>query len=69
MVIYRQHSQWYKFLMQRAYSYLRFSTADQIHGDSLRRQTALARAWCLKTGITLVDNYRDLGISAFRGKN
>jgi len=55
--------------MHRAYSYLRFSTADQIHGDSLRRQTALARAWCLKTGIPLVDNYRDLGISAFRGKN
>jgi len=55
--------------MHKAYSYLRFSTADQIHGDSLRRQTALARDWCLKTGIPLVDNYRDLGVSAFRSKN
>jgi DNA invertase Pin-like site-specific DNA recombinase len=55
--------------MPNAYSYLRFSTADQIHGDSYRRQTELARAWCLKTGIPLVDNYRDLGVSAFRGKN
>jgi len=55
--------------MHRAYSYLRFSTADQIHGDSLRRQTALARDWCQKTGIPLVDNYRDLGVSAFRSKN
>ena len=55
--------------MHRAYSYLRFSTADQIHGDSLRRQTTLAREWCLKNGIPLVDNYRDLGVSAFRSKN
>lgn len=55
--------------MPNAYSYLRFSTADQIHGDSLRRQTELARAWCAKSGIPLVENYRDLGVSAFRGKN
>ena len=55
--------------MQKAYSYLRFSTADQIHGDSLRRQTTLAKEWCLKNDIPLVDNYRDLGVSAFRSKN
>ena len=55
--------------MPNAYSYLRFSTADQIHGDSFRRQTELARAWCSKNGIALVENYRDLGVSAFRGKN
>jgi DNA invertase Pin-like site-specific DNA recombinase len=53
----------------KAYSYLRFSTADQIRGDSYRRQTELARAWCEKTGVPLVDNYRDLGVSAFRGAN
>ena len=56
-------------LMPKAYSYLRFSTADQIHGDSLRRQTTLAKEWCLKNGIPLVDNYRNLGVSAFRSKN
>jgi DNA invertase Pin-like site-specific DNA recombinase len=55
--------------MPNAYSYLRFSTGDQIHGDSYRRQTELARAWCAKSGIPLVENYRDLGVSAFRGKN
>ena len=55
--------------MPSAYSYLRFSTADQIQGDSFRRQTELARAWCSKHSIPLVENYRDLGISAFRGKN
>ena len=48
---------------------MRFSTADQIRGDSFRRQSELARAWCAKTGIPLVDNYRDLGVSAFRGAN
>ena len=53
----------------KAYSYLRFSTADQIRGDSFRRQTELARTWCEKTGVPLVDNYRDLGVSAFRGLN
>jgi DNA invertase Pin-like site-specific DNA recombinase len=53
----------------KAYSYLRFSTADQIRGDSFRRQTELARTWCDKTGVPLVDNYRDLGVSAFRGTN
>jgi DNA invertase Pin-like site-specific DNA recombinase len=52
-----------------AYSYLRFSSGDQIHGDSFRRQTELARAWCAKNDIPLVENYRDLGVSAFRGKN
>jgi DNA invertase Pin-like site-specific DNA recombinase len=52
-----------------AYSYLRFSSGDQSHGDSFRRQTELARAWCAKHGIPLVENYRDLGVSAFRGKN
>ena len=53
----------------KAYSYLRFSTADQIRGDSFRRQTELARTWCDKSGVPLVDNYRDLGVSAFRGAN
>ncbi len=29
----------------------------------------MARTWCDKTGVPLVDNYRDLGVSAFRGAN
>jgi DNA invertase Pin-like site-specific DNA recombinase len=53
----------------KAYSYLRFSTRDQIHGDSLRRQTEAAAGWCRRNGVNLVDSYRDLGVSAFKGKN
>lgn len=54
---------------RRAYSYIRFSTAGQVQGDSLRRQGDLARAWCEENGVELVEDYRDLGVSAFRGKN
>jgi DNA invertase Pin-like site-specific DNA recombinase len=53
----------------KAYSYLRFSTADQIRGDSLRRQASLADEWCLRQKVELVEDYRDLGISAFHGAN
>jgi DNA invertase Pin-like site-specific DNA recombinase len=54
-----------------AYSYIRFSTPDQIKGDSLRRQTKAAQDWCqrheahLDTSLTL----HDLGRSAFTGKH
>lgn len=53
----------------KAYSYIRFSTKDQIKGDSLRRQTEGTAAWCKQHGVELVDSYRDLGISAFKGAN
>lgn len=53
----------------KAYSYVRFSTADQIKGDSQRRQTEAAAEWCERNKVELVDSYRDLGVSAFRGKN
>src|SRR5262249_51449206 len=54
-----------------AYSYIRFSSAAQADGDSLRRQTERATAYCqrrqwkLDTKLTL----HDLGGSAFRGGN
>lgn len=54
----------------KAYSYLRFSTPEQMKGDSLRRQIALAEAYALKEGLDLMDvSYRDLGVSAYRGAN
>jgi DNA invertase Pin-like site-specific DNA recombinase len=55
----------------KAYSYIRFSTPDQAKGDSLRRQTAAARAWVDRNNVELDTelNLRDLGISAFRGAN
>ena len=54
----------------RAYSYVRFSSAKQADGDSLRRQTAMARDYAERHGLELADlTLRDLGKSAFRGKN
>jgi DNA invertase Pin-like site-specific DNA recombinase len=54
-----------------AYSYVRFSSPAQAGNDSLRRQTALADAYCRRRGWTLDTslNLHDLGVSAFRGDN
>lgn len=52
-----------------AYSYIRFSNAIQQKGDSIRRQSELADKWCAENDAILMENYRDLGVSAFRGKN
>jgi DNA invertase Pin-like site-specific DNA recombinase len=54
-----------------AYSYVRFSTPDQLKGDSLRRQTDAAAAWCEKNGARLDTSttFRDLGKSAFLGEH
>ena len=55
----------------KAYSYLRFSTTEQLKGDSQRRQLALARGYADQHGLDLDETltFRDLGVSAFRGKN
>ena len=57
--------------MRRAYSYIRFSTPEQIKGDSLRRQTSLSADYCQRHKLQLDEslNLRDLGVSAFRGGN
>ena len=53
-----------------AYSYVRFSSLKQEEGDSLRRQTEATEAYCKRKGWNLsTKTYRDLGVSAFRGKN
>lgn len=54
-----------------AYSYVRFSTPQQIKGDSLRRQLEASERYVTENGLVLDEtlNLRDLGISAFRGKN
>jgi DNA invertase Pin-like site-specific DNA recombinase len=54
-----------------AYSYARFSYTGQAAGDSLRRQTdGRAERFCERHGLTLDTSLslRDLGVSAFRGK-
>lgn len=50
-----------------AYSYIRFSTAKQSQGDSLRRQTEAAQAYCNAHNLHLDDSYKDLGSSAYKG--
>ncbi len=54
----------------KAFSYLRFSTPEQMQGDSRRRQTDLATLYAAKHGLDLdITSFQDLGVSAFRGAN
>jgi hypothetical protein len=55
----------------KVFSYLRFSADIQSRGDSIRRQTQLARDYCDKNGLVLDDSlsFRDLGVSAYKGAN
>ncbi|QNK70557.1 recombinase family protein [Variovorax sp. PAMC26660] len=54
----------------KAYSYLRFSTPEQMKGDSLRRQTDLATLYAARHGLDLdTSTFQDLGVSAFSGDN
>lgn len=54
-----------------AYSYVRFSTAEQGKGTSLRRQVEAAARWCAAHGVHLNASrtYLDLGRSAFLGEH
>src|SRR5262245_22411447 len=54
-----------------AFSYIRFSTRDQIRGGSLRRQWKAAKEWCEKNGGRLDESltFRDLGKSAYLGEH
>jgi DNA invertase Pin-like site-specific DNA recombinase len=54
-----------------AYSYVRFSTREQLKGDSLRRQVDLSANFAKKHGLLLDEKltFRDLGISAFDKSN
>ena len=51
------------------YSYVRFSTPDQIKGDSNRRQVGKARTWALDNGYDFDESLtiRDEGKSAYKG--
>ncbi|MCZ7932344.1 recombinase family protein [Agrobacterium leguminum] len=57
--------------MRVAYSYMRFSTPDQIDGDSLRRQSSKTTNWCERKGVHLDTtlSFEDLGRSAFTGSH
>lgn len=53
----------------RAYSYVRMSSQQQLKGDSLRRQLERSRKYALDNGLELDESLRDIGVSAFTGKN
>ncbi|MCX8955437.1 recombinase family protein, partial [Ruegeria sp. NA] len=51
-----------------AFSYRRFSSAQQKDGNSIKRQTEAAQEWCDENGYELSSsNFEDLGVSAFMG--
>ncbi len=54
-----------------AYSYIRFSTAEQAKGDSLRRQIELRENYLAGKNLQLDETLtmRDPGVSAFKGVN
>jgi DNA invertase Pin-like site-specific DNA recombinase len=56
---------------RRAYSYIRFSSAQQAEGGSFLRQIELSRAYCKRKGLDFDESLslQDLGVSAFRGDN
>jgi len=56
-------------MQKKAYSYIRFSTPQQLKGDSLRRQLEASRAYAEAHNLILDDSLRDIGVSAFKGKN
>lgn len=57
--------------MKKGYSYIRFSTPEQSKGDSLRRQLEMSATYAKEHGITMAaeSDYRDLGVSAYKGKH
>ncbi|EBK0477677.1 recombinase family protein [Salmonella enterica] len=55
--------------MTKLYSYIRFSSMRQSEGSSYERQIAMARRVAEEHGLELVNDYQDLGVSAFKGAN
>lgn len=57
--------------MPKAYSYIRFSTPEQLKGDSLRRQREQSEEYAKTHGLELDTtlNLRDLGVSAYDKSN
>ncbi len=56
--------------MNKAYSYIRFSSDEQKYGHSLDRQLERARKYCDEHQLLLDDkSYRDLGSSAYHEDN
>ncbi|HFL6569422.1 TPA: recombinase family protein [Salmonella enterica] len=55
--------------MTKLYSYIRFSSMRQSDGSSYERQIRMAKEIADRHGLELVNDYQDLGVSAFKGAN
>ncbi|MEQ3638760.1 MAG: recombinase family protein [Alteromonas sp.] len=56
--------------MPTAFSYVRFSSKEQIQGDSIRRQLEATKLYCESKNLTLSDkSFKDFGISAYKNVN
>jgi hypothetical protein len=57
--------------MRTGYSYLHYSSDQQGGGESIRRQTVMAKDWCdrNKLQLDITTTFTDRGKSAFRGKH
>lgn len=57
--------------MSKCYSYVRFSSAKQLQGDSLHRQMELSKNYAQKKGLVLDKTLtiKDLGLSAYNGEH
>ena len=55
----------------KAYSYIRFSSPEQLKGDSLRRQLEASKRYAEENGLTLDESIdlKDYGVSAYRGEH
>jgi len=56
-------------MKKRAFSYIRMSTEAQMKGHSLERQLDMTRAYAKEKGFQLVEDLRDIGLSAHDGTN
>lgn len=57
--------------MKRAIAYLRFSSLQQVQGDSVRRQKKLIEEWLKNNSDYYLDpvTFEDLGLSAYKGQH
>jgi len=54
---------------KKAFSYIRMSTEAQLKGHSLERQLQQTRSYAKKHNLELIEDLRDIGISAHTGDN
>lgn len=52
-----------------AYSYVRMSTDMQLKGNSLERQKEKSKEYAIRHDLQLVEDFEDIGVSAFKGRN